>query len=163
MTDARKHGAKDGANHGYSNTSEFVTFVIDGQLFGIQVLSVQDVLSAHKITRIPLAPPEIAGSLNLRGRIVTAFDVRRRLGLPSSGKHAESMSIVVEHENELYSLLIDSVGEVLALPDSDYEKNPPTLDPRIREYSSGIYRLNEKLLVVLDVDSLLDYGRAAAA
>jgi purine-binding chemotaxis protein CheW len=162
MTSGSKR-AKDGAKDGFNATSEFVTFVIDGQLFGIPVLSVQDVLSAHKITRIPLAPPEIAGSLNLRGRIVTAFDVRRRLGLPTRGKYAQSMSIVVEHESELYSLLIDSVGEVLALPASDYERNPPTLDPRIREYSTGIYRLKEKLLVVLDVDALLDYGRANAA
>ena len=144
-------------------TAEFVTFVIDGQLFGIPVLGVQDVLSAHKITRIPLAPAEIAGSLNLRGRIVTAFDVRRRLGLPPWQDNGETMSIVVEHDGELYSLLVDSVGEVLALAVSDYEKNPPTLAPRIRDYSSGIYRLDDQLLVVLDVDALLQYDGAKAA
>ncbi len=144
-------------------TQDFVTFVIAGQLFGIPVLKVQDVLSAHRITRIPLAPPEIAGSLNLRGRIVTALDVRRRLGLPDREDQMECMSIVVEHENELYSLMVDTVGEVLALSGSDFERNPPTLDARFREYSDGIYRLDDKLLVVLDVTSLLDYGRSKAA
>jgi purine-binding chemotaxis protein CheW len=161
---SNNHKEAAGSASGFNaETAEFVTFVIDGQLFGIPVLGVQDVLSAHKITRIPLAPPEIAGSLNLRGRIVTAFDVRRRLGLAPWQKGGGSMSIVVEHDNELYSLLVDSVGEVLALAVSDYEKNPPTLAPRIREYSSGIYRLDDKLLVVLDVETLLKYDRVKAA
>ncbi len=144
-------------------TQDYVTFVIAGQLFGIPVLKVQDVLSAHRITRIPLAPPEISGSLNLRGRIVTAMDVRRRLGLPPQENQNEAMSIVVEHDNELYSLMVDAVGEVLALSEGNFEKNPPTLDACFREYSDGIYRLDDKLLVVLDVTSLLDYGRSQAA
>ncbi|WP_299397382.1 chemotaxis protein CheW [Pelagibius sp.] len=146
----------------FSDTEDFVTFVIADQLFGIPVLKVQDVLSTHNITRIPLAPPEIAGSLNLRGRIVTAMDVRLRLGLPPK-ERASSMSIVAEHDGELYSLMVDSVGEVLALNASDYERNPPTLDPKFRDYSAGIYRLDEKLLVVLDVNRLLDYDRVQAA
>ena len=162
MSNTSNRGAET-AGGPINDNAEYVTFVIDGQLFGIPVLGVQDVLSAHKITCIPLAPPEIAGSLNLRGRIVTAFDVRRRLGLAPWQDNGETMSIVVEHDNELYSLLVDSVGEVLTLAAKDYEKNPPTLAPRIREYSTGIYRLDDQLLVVLDVDSLLDYGRAKAA
>lgn len=141
---------------------DYVTFIIADQLFGIPVLKVQDVLSAHNITRIPLAPPEIAGSLNLRGRIVTAMDVRLRLGLPPREKRS-NMSIVAEHEGELYSLMVDSVGEVLALKGADWERNPPTLDPKFRDYSLGIYRLDEKLLVVLDVNRLLDYDRVQAA
>lgn len=146
----------------FADTEDFVTFTIARQLFGIPVLKVQDVLSSHNITRIPLAPPEIAGSLNLRGRIVTAMDVRLRLGLPPRDRQA-SMSIVAEHEGELYSLMVDSVGEVLALKGSAWERNPPTLDPKFREYSLGIYRLDEELLVVLDVNRLLDYDRVQAA
>ncbi len=146
----------------FSDTEDFVTFTIADQLFGIPVLKVQDVLAQHNITRIPLAPPEIAGSLNLRGRIVTAMDVRLRLGLPPKHDKA-SMSIAAEHDGELYSLMVDSVGEVLALKSSDYERNPPTLEPKFREYSVGIYRLDEKLLVVLDVNRLLDYDRVQAA
>ena len=163
MSSSNNQETAEAASGFAGENAEYVTFVIDGQLFGIPVLGVQDVLSAHKITRIPLAPSEIAGSLNLRGRIVTAFDVRRRLGLSPWKDGGEAMSIVVEHDNELYSLLVDSVGEVLALAVSDYEKNPPTLAPRIREYSSGIYRLDDQLLVVLDVDALLQYDRAKAA
>src|SRR3546814_545390 len=146
----------------FSETEDFVTFTIAEQLFGIPVLKVQDVLSAHNITRIPLAPPEIAGSLNLRGRIVTAMDVRLRLGLPPRERET-SMSIVAEHEGELYSLMVDAGGEVLALKSAEWERNPPTLDPKFREYSLGIYRLDHKLLVVLDVNRLLDYGRIQAA
>ncbi len=142
--------------------TEFVTFTIAGQLFGIHVLKVQDVLGSMKTTRVPLAPPEIAGSLNLRGRIVTAIDVRLRLGLPPQEAQEVSMAIVVEHEHELYSLLVDQVGEVLALAPDGFERNPPTLDPRFRDYSDGIYRLDKQLLVVLSVERLLDYGRVAA-
>jgi purine-binding chemotaxis protein CheW len=147
----------------YGETEDFITFNIAEQLFGLPVLKVQDVLSTHRITRIPLAPPEIAGSLNLRGRIVTAVDVRRRVGLPPRVEQGGNMSIVVEHGGDLYSLLVDSVGEVLALGESDFERNPPTLDARLREYSHGIYRLNDELLVVLNVTALLSYGQSQAA
>jgi purine-binding chemotaxis protein CheW len=142
---------------------DYVTMSIGGQLFGIPVLKVQDVLGPQKITRVPLAPEEVAGSLNLRGRIVTAVDVRLRLGLPKKEDEKNSMSVVVEHEGELYSLLVDSVGEVLSLEAQDYQRNPPTLNPRLREFSDGIYRLNESLLVVLSVSSLLNFGNRADA
>ena len=144
-------------------TEEFVTFTIAGQLFGIPVLQIQDVLSSYQITPIPLAPPEIKGSLNLRGRVVTAIDVRLRLGLAARPEEAESMSIVAENEGELYSLMVDSVGEVLALSQNAYERNLPTLDAKFRAFSDGIYRLDKQLLVVLDVNRLLDYERSDAA
>ncbi len=164
MRKQNQEGAAEGASgpDAVADTEDFVTFIIADQLFGIPVLKVQDVLSSHNITRIPLAPPEIAGSLNLRGRIVTAMDVRLRLGLPPREKRG-SMSIVADHDGELYSLMVDSVGEVLALKGSDWERNPPTLDPKFREYSLGIYRLDNKLLVVLDVNRLLDYDRVQVA
>ena len=151
------------ANGPSDETEEFVTFTIAGQLFGIPVLQIQDVLSSYQITPIPLAPPEIKGSLNLRGRVVTAIDVRLRLGLSARPKEAESMSIVAENEGELYSLMVDSVGEVLALSQNAYERNLPTLDAKFRAFSDGIYRLDKQLLVVLDVNRLLDYERSDAA
>jgi purine-binding chemotaxis protein CheW len=136
---------------------------IEGQMFGIPVLMVQDVLGPQKITRIPLAPPEVAGSLNLRGRIVTAIDVRMRLRLPRrKDENTDSMSVVVDMHGELYSLRVDSVGEVLSLPAAKFERNPPTLDPLWREFSTGIYRLENKLLVILDVPRLLDFTKAEA-
>ena len=142
---------------------EYVTMTVADQLFGIPVLTVQDVLGPQRITRIPLSPPEIAGALNLRGRIVTAIDVRRRLHLPARSADTSSMSVVVDHKGELYSLIVDAVGEVMSLPADSYERNPATLDPRWREVSGGIYRLKGKLLVVLEVARLLEMRRADAA
>ena len=141
---------------------DFVTMMISDQLFGIPVLQVQDVLGNQRITRIPLAPPEVAGSLNLRGRIVTAIDVRLRLGLPARPKEKPGMSIVVDLRGELYSLMVDGVGEVLSLSSDDFERNPSTLDVRWRELSTGIYRLNWTLLVVLDVSRLLNFANLEA-
>ncbi len=157
-------GKRPGTELAAPETQDFVTMFIEGQLFGIPVLTVQDVLGPQKITRIPLAPPEVAGSLNLRGRIVTAIDVRLRLGLPprpADGKPV--MSIVVDHKGELYSLMVDNVGEVLSLSSDDFERHPATLDPRWREISTGIYRLKETLLVVLDVSKLLNFANIEAA
>jgi purine-binding chemotaxis protein CheW len=152
-----------GSDYDSGMSEEFVTFTIAEQLFGIPVLQIQDVLSSYHITPIPLAPPEITGSLNLRGRVVTAIDVRLRLGLPARPLDTECMSIVAENEGELYSLMVDSVGEVLALAQSAFERNLPTLDAKFRAFSEGIYRLDDQLLVVLDVKRLLDYDRSEAA
>lgn len=142
---------------------EFVTMIIDGQIFGIPVLQVQDVLGPQKITRVPLSPREVAGSLNLRGRIVTAIDVRTRLGLPDRDGGAKSMSVVVEHNGEFYSLIVDQVGEVMSLSASDFEQTPATLDEKWREISDGVYRLRETLLIVLDVKRLLRLEELTAA
>ncbi|HRJ61293.1 MAG TPA: chemotaxis protein CheW [Azospirillaceae bacterium] len=144
-------------------SQDYVTMTIADQLFGIPVLQVQDVLGHQRITRIPLAPPEVAGSLNLRGRIVTAIDVRLRLNLSPRHKGKSGMSIVVDLRGELYSLMVDSVGEVLSLSNDDFERNPATLDPRWREVSTGIYRLNGQLMVVLDVPRLLNFTNMEAA
>lgn len=164
MSEQKDKGVKAGDSAAASGESQdFVTMTIADQLFGIPVLTVQDVLGSQRITRIPLAPPEVAGALNLRGRIVTAMDVRRRLDLPSREAGKSGMSVVVDHNGELYSLIVDSVGEVLSLPNEAFERNPATLDPKWREVSAGIYRLDGKLLVVLEVSRLLDIRRADAA
>ncbi len=163
MSSQIQSNKSQGSDASPEKDEEFVTFTIAGQLFGIPVLQIQDVLSSYHITPIPLAPPEITGSLNLRGRVVTAIDVRLRLGLPPRSPDADSMSIVAENEGELYSLMVDSVGEVLALSQSAYERNLPTLDAKFRAFSDGIYRLDDQLLVVLDVNRLLDYDLSDAA
>lgn len=150
--------ASDDAKH------EFVTAKIGDQRCGIAVLQVQDVLAPQQITPIPLATPEVAGSLNLRGRIVTAIDLRIRMGLPRREEGAHTMSIVVEHNNELYSLIVDDVGEVMKVSEKAFERNPPTLDQTWRAFSAGVYRLEEGLLVALDVDTLLGFqGQDEAA
>jgi len=147
-----------------TGSQDFVTIKLEGQTLGIPVLAVHDVLNAQQITSIPLAPDWVSGVLNLRGRIVTAIDLRRRLGLPPLEDGKKSMSVVVEHGEEPYSLQIDTVGEVLSLDDQLFERNPVTLDPRWRDVSRGIYRLEGELLPILDVDRLLAFesnGKAA--
>jgi purine-binding chemotaxis protein CheW len=144
------------ADHAAEET--FLTLTVVGQGCGVPVLAVRDVLGAQAITRIPLAPPEVAGSLNLRGRIVTAIDLRRRLGLPPRMAGEGAMSVVVEQQVELYSLLADAVGEVMALPREGFAPNPPTLDPVWRAISRGVHRQDGRLLVVLDVGRVLAIG-----
>ncbi|MEQ8388375.1 MAG: chemotaxis protein CheW [Alphaproteobacteria bacterium] len=147
---------------GSRGTSQFVTLYVNDQLFGIPILQVQDVLGPQRLTPIPLAPKQVAGALNLRGRIVTAIDVRKRLGLPPREGNEKGMSVAVEIGTELYSLVVDSVGEVMKLPTEDYEAAPPTLDPVWRDISDGIFRLKGDLLVVLDVERLLNTQQKAA-
>ena len=132
-----------------------VTLTVADQLCGIPVLRVRDILGEQVITRIPLAPPAIAGSLNLRGRIVTAIDLRPLMRLPPTQAGQARMSVVAEHDGELYALLVDHVSEVLSLEVSQFERNPPTLDKSWAEFSAGIFRLDGRLLVVLDVSRLL--------
>lgn len=133
----------------------FVTLKLADQLCGIPVLAVRDILSEQSITRIPLAPPEVAGSLNLRGRIVTAIDLRRRLGLPPAPSGEKQMSVVTDQGGELYAFLVDQVAEVITLPARAFERNPPTLPAAWAAHSVGIYQLNDGLMVVLDVPRLL--------
>lgn len=144
-----------------------LTLTVAGQLCGVPVLGVRDILGPQAITPIPLAPPEVAGGLNLRGRIVTAVDLRRRLGLPPREIGGPlPMSVVVEGGGELYALLADSVGDVLALPDAGLAPNPPTLDPLWREVCAGVHQdvpdgngaAGAPLLIMLDVDRILDIG-----
>ena len=145
------------ATHPSEGLEDYVTFTIGEQLFGIPVLRVQDILTPNLIAPVPLAPPEVKGSINLRGRIVTVIDVRIRLGLPERDKEdGQSMGVTVEQDNELYTLLVDKIGDVISLSKDLYEKNPGTLDPLWREFSNGVFRLEDNLMVVLDIDNLMN-------
>lgn len=137
-------------------TSDYLIIHLEDQIFGIPVLQIQDVLGNIEFTKVPLAPAEVSGALNLRGRIVTAINVRQRIGLPEYSGDTPPLSVVVEHEGELYSLVIDRVGDVISIKDHDVKDNPPTLDELWRDISTGIYRMNDKLMLVLDVAKLLE-------
>lgn len=142
-------------------TAQLSTFEVAGQLLGINVLDVQDVLNPMEIANVPLSGNEVAGLLNLRGRIVTAIDMRQKLGLDAFEDRAKCMSIVVEKDQELYSLIVDKVGDVINIPASKFEANPPNLKPVWAELSSGVYRLEGKIMLVIDIDNLLRYDLAA--
>jgi purine-binding chemotaxis protein CheW len=139
-----------------ADTQELLTVYLGKQIFGIPILQVHDVLGLQKMTIIPLAPAAIAGSLNLRGRIVTAIQVRECLGLQPADPSIHPMSVVVEHGGESYSLMFDRVGDVMKLSTSQYESSPSTLDPHFLDVADGIYRLDNQLLVVLDIPKMLD-------
>ncbi len=143
------------ANVVENDTLEFVTFRIADQLFGVHVLKVQDILRPEDIAFVPLAPPEVKGSINLRGRIVTVIDVRVRLGLAENENLENNMGVTVEQKNELYTLLVDEIGEVLELNRKDNEPIPSTLDQVWREFAVELYKLETELMVVLDIDKLL--------
>jgi len=145
------------------SSNEYVTAMIGDQLFGLPIQRVQDVFVPERITRVPLAPAEIAGVLNLRGRIVTLIEMRRRLGLEDRAPGAACMAVGVEARGESYGLLIDSVGEVLKLDDETRQPNPINLDPRLARVSAGIHRLDGQLLMIVDVERVLDLGTSAAA
>jgi purine-binding chemotaxis protein CheW len=157
-------GARRGAPaNDVAECCAYVTLMLGDQLCGVPVLAVRDVLAGQSIARIPLAPPEVAGNLNLRGRIVTAIDLRQRLHLSPRPANAKPMSVVTELGSELYALLVDQVSEVVSLRAADMERNPPTLPPIWAEHSVGIYRVSDRLMVVLDVEKLLKLETVMAA
>lgn len=144
---------------------EFVTFRVNDELFGVPVLKVRDILHLENIAFIPLAPPHVTGSLNLRGRIVTVIDVRVRLGLPpmengdDANEKEDPIGVTVEFGAELYNLLVDSIGEVISVSISEKEPVPNTLDAEWRKYATSVYPLEGELLIILDPEQLVDPNR----
>src|SRR6195952_5601052 len=136
--------------------TKYVPPMIGGKLFGLPISRVQDVFIPERMTRVPLASSDVAGVLNLRGRIVTAIDMRSRLGLPKSDTGRTPMAVGVDLRGESYGLLIDAVGEVLKLADDSREVNPANLDPRMAKMACGIHRLDGELMGGLDVDRVLE-------
>ena len=152
------------ANHTAADlTTEYVTVTIGDHMFGLPIFRVQDVFVPDRLTRVPLAPPEVAGILNLRGRVVTAIDMRSRLDFGAREPGQPGMAIGIEFKGESYGLLVDAVGEVIQLHNSACEAKPSNLDPRLSRVAAGIYRLEGQLMVVLDVDRVLDIRNTAVA
>ena len=140
----------------------YVTLNVAGQLCGVPVSAVRDVLRQQPISPVPLAPPDVAGNLNLRGRIVTAIDLRRRLQLPPAPPGSQPMAVVTENNGELYALLVDQVCEVLSPDSNRFEPNPQTLPAAWTNYSTGLFRLENALMIVLDLSRLLALSAAAS-
>ena len=142
---------------------EYVTVLIGGQMFGLPIARVLDVFVPERLTRVPLAPAAIAGVLNLRGRIVTAIDMRRLLALPARGEGEKVMAVGIEYRNESYGLLVDAVGEVLRFPAASRDASPVNLDPCWAGVADGVHRLDGRLMVVLDVDRVFELQAKALA
>src|SRR5882757_4197589 len=152
------------ANHTAADlVTEYVTVTICDHMFGLPIFRVQDVFVPERMTRVPLAPPEVAGILNLRGRVVTAIDMRSRLDFGAHKPGSPVMAIGIEFKGESYGLLVDAVGEVMPLADSERQAKPSNLDPRLARVATGVYRLEGQLLVELDVDCVLDIRSGAVA
>jgi purine-binding chemotaxis protein CheW len=141
---------------------QFSTFVVDRLLFGVEVEKVQEVIRYQEMTRVPLAPPVVKGLINLRGQIVTAVDLRRRLGLRERAATDLPMNVVVRHEDGAVSLLVDEISDVLEVEEEAFELPPGTLAGEARELIRGVYKLKDTLLIALDTDKTLNLVTTAA-
>jgi purine-binding chemotaxis protein CheW len=149
----------------FEASGQFSTFFVADLFFGVDVLNVQEVLRFQQMTPVPQAPRVIEGLINLRGQIVTAIDMRRRLGLPPRAGDKSPMNMVVRTSDGAVSLLVDEIGDVLDMDAATYERPPENLDPAAREIIRGVYKLKGRLLLVLDAErtaELTSNSKAAA-
>ena len=130
---------------------QLATFRLDGDLYGVEVDHVQEVLRSQGLTRVPPTPPAVAGLINLRGQVVTAIELRQRLGRPPRPEGTDAVVIVVRLHGEAVSLLVDSIADVVDVDPADFEAPPDTLDGQARELIRGAYKLQGQLLLALDV------------
>ncbi len=138
-----------------ATTAQYCTFLLDGLYFGVDVLKVQEVIRYQEMTRIPGAPAVVSGLINLRGQLVTALDLRRRLELQPRPADQLPMNVVVRTDEGATSLLVDEIGDVIELDDSTHERPPETIDAVTREVVRGVHKLEGRLLLVLDIERLI--------
>jgi len=147
-----------------SDSVQICTFYLDDLLLGIDVQQVQEVIRYQPMTPVPLAPPVVAGLINLRGQIVTATDLRLLLGMaPTDFSAARPMNVVIRNEVGTVSLLVDEIGDVIEVSAADFEPSPSTLPHALRTISVGVYKLPRALLLLLNTDELITSGSSQAA
>ena len=129
---------------------QYSTFYLDDLFLGVGVLHVQEVIRYQEMTRVPLAPPVVSGLINLRGQIVTAIDLRRRLGLPDRAPDRLPMNVVVRTEDGAVSFLVDEIGDVLEVDPNTFERPPETMQGAAGDLIRGVYKLPDRLLLILD-------------
>jgi purine-binding chemotaxis protein CheW len=137
------------------------TLVVGGETFGLPVGCVQTIFRVAAITVVPLGPFEVVGLVNLRGRIVTAVSMRRRLGLVDTGPHLDALAIGIEHEGETFALLVDEVGDVLMVSQDAHIAAPPNFTAARLELTAAVYRLESRILPVLDLAVILRFAANA--
>lgn len=141
---------------------QFATFEVDGQLFGVEVDTVQEVLSYDEYTPVPLAPPAVGGLFNLRGQVIAAVDLRVQLGLSRQQMQGPVMNVILRGDGEPVSLLVDRIGEVVDLADEELEPPPDTLSGPTRELVVGTYKLAGRLMLALDAQQAINTYRVTA-
>ena len=138
---------------------QFATFEVADQFFGVEVDTVQEVLSYNEYTPVPLAPPAVGGLFNLRGQVIAAVDLRVQLGLARQALQGPVMNVILRGDGEPVSLLVDRIGEVVDLDDDTFEPPPDTLGGPTRDLVAGTFKLDGRLMLALDVDQAVDTYR----
>lgn len=142
--------------------SQFCTFYLDKLLFGVELRGVQEVIRSLELTQVPLAPDVVGGLINLRGQIVTAVDLRRRLELEARAPEMRPMNVVVRSEDGAVSLLVDEIGDVIEVEETTFEAPPETLRGKVRAMILGVHKLENNLLLVLDTEKACQMGEPVA-
>lgn len=145
-----------------ADNRQYCTFHLDSLFLGIEVLRVQEVIRVQPMTRLPLAPAEISGLINLRGQIVTAIDLRQRFGLPRRPDERPPMNVVVQTDEGAVSFLVDEIGDVIETDADSFERPPETLAGPARDLILGVYKLPSRLLLVMDCERALAIEPAGA-
>ncbi len=138
----------------FAQRAQFSTFRIGGKLYGIDVIRVQEVVRSMPMTSIPLAAEYVKGLINLRGQVATAIGLREFFGFPDQTT-SEAMNMVCKHDGSLVSLLVDEIGDVLEVPSSDFEATPQTVPDGIKKFMTGVYKLPDSILSIIDIDKLM--------
>jgi purine-binding chemotaxis protein CheW len=146
-----------------TDVQQFCTFYLDDLFLGVEVLKVQEVIRYQEMTQVPLASNVIRGLINLRGQIVTAVDLRRRLALPERPPEQQPMNVILRTEEGAVSLLVDEIGDVLEMEEDFLERPPETMHHTAREMVRGVYKLKQQLLLILDTDKVLQLESARTA
>lgn len=146
-----------------STANQYCTFYVNGLFFGVEVLRVQEVIRFQEMTPVPLASNVVSGLINLRGQIVTAIDLRRRLALADRDSSELPMNVVIRTDDGAVSLLVDQIGDVLEVDADSYERPPETLNGVARQLVLGVYKLKDQLLLILDTDQTVDLLEKSAS
>lgn len=146
-----------------SEQKQFCTFYLDNHMFGVKVEQVQEVFRYQEMTKVPLAPPVVRGLINLRGQIITAIDLRQRLGMEPLPEDKLPMNVVVRTKDGVVSLLVDEIADVLEVSEEVYERPPETIPIEVRHLVMGVYKLADKLLLILDSEKAVDVNAGALA
>jgi len=134
---------------------QLVTFSIGDEEFGVEILKVQEIIRMLEITKVPKAPPFVEGVINLRGKVIPILDLRKRFGLQSRSHDKNTRIIVIEINSMIVGFIVDSISEVLRLPANTVEPPPPVVAGLDSDYISGVGKLEDRLLIMLDLNRLL--------